>query len=84
MAVFEIVIAMTTTRALNILVKRAKTIYKVWNESGEALIGKGIFFSRKWIILKEFLVDKRIFIFMKNKFWWKLEIMHLNKKLLHL
>ena len=68
MAVFEIVIAMNTARALNILVKRTKTIDKVWDESGEASIGKGSFFSWKWIVLREFLVDKRKFIFIKNKF----------------
>ena len=44
MAVFEIIITMTTTRALNILVKRAKTIDKVWDELGEVSVGKGIFF----------------------------------------
>ena len=73
--VFEIVIAMTTTRALNILVKRAKTINKVWDESGETSIAKGIFFSWKWIVLREFLVDKRKFIFIKI---WNLWILIKN------
>ena len=52
MAVFKIVIAMTITRALNILVNRAKTIDKVWDELGEVSVGKGIFFSWKWIVFK--------------------------------
>ena len=62
---------MTTAKVWNILAKRAKTINNVRDESGEALIGKGILFSRKWIVLREFLFGKRNFVFMKIKFWYK-------------